>query len=255
MDKATFCPHSITGVLKCMPSSFPPQPLLCSMQEKRVSNEDIQEAGPPHTFTNEAVGEWLEAVGGEWVFVDEGGEADAAEGSEVAAGSKPAAQCQGVEATAETYKHETRGLESRVTWLCGNRMSAGATQDEMVPKLDSSKEELKTLWGKVSMSCIDEYHKQDDAFFEAFFEATDVTPKRDVVKQERKALIRRWQEEFAARLDAIRVRLKEIYQIMLPGGNAVLAPVDPLDPFSQGIRFCVCLPQQQCSRNIVDLDG
>ncbi|CAI5518115.1 unnamed protein product [Closterium sp. Naga37s-1] len=197
-----------------------------SVQEKRVSDEDIQGAGLPHTFTTEALGEWLDAAGGEW-DIEEGGEADAteesepaegvepAEGSEDAEGSEPEAQCQGVESTAATCEQEKRGLESLVIWL---------------------------------------YHKQDDAFFKVFFEATGVTPERDAVKQEHKALIRCRQAEFTAGLDAVRVRVKEIYQIMAPGGDADLAPVDPFDPFSHGICFSVRPPQQQCWRSVADLD-
>ncbi|CAI5936373.1 unnamed protein product [Closterium sp. NIES-64] len=126
------------------------------MQEKRVSDEDIQEAGLPHTFTTEAVGKWLEAADRERAVIEEGAKAVAADGSESAEGSEAAAQCQGVEATAETYKQETRGLESLVTWLCCNRVSVGATDDEMLSKLDSSGEELKTLTENIDVSCIDE---------------------------------------------------------------------------------------------------
>ncbi|CAI7887799.1 unnamed protein product [Closterium sp. NIES-54] len=135
----------------------------------------------------------------------------------------------------------------------------------MQSKQESSEEELKVLKGNVSMGCIDEhyfsvlnflrYNNKEDVYFERFLEAAEVTLERNAVKQEHEGLIRRRQEEFTAGIDAIRMRVKEIYQIMAPGGDTDLAPVDPLDPFSHGICFSVRPPQQQCLRSVADLDG
>ncbi|CAI5528711.1 unnamed protein product, partial [Closterium sp. Naga37s-1] len=230
---------------------------ISHMLALRMSDEDIQEAGLPRTFTTKTLREWLAAASGESISTEEGNEAEAAEeGTEAAEGSRLTALRQVVEAAAEeASRGEMQSLGRLVTWLCGNCLSTGATFEEVQSKQESSEEELKALRGNVDMSCIDEYHKQDDAFFEAFFEATDVTPERDAVRQEHKALLRRRQEEFTAGLDEIRTRVKEVYQIMAPGGDADLAPVDPLFPFSQGIRFSVRLPQQQCWTGVTDLDS
>ncbi|CAI5521278.1 unnamed protein product, partial [Closterium sp. Naga37s-1] len=232
-----------------------------SMQEKRVSDEDMEQAGLSHAL-NEALGEWLEAAGGDSVFVDEGAEAETAEGgvenverSEAAEGSEAVAQCQVIEPAAHASEEAMQKLGRLLCWLCSNCMSAGSSHDEVLTKHESVGEELKALREKVDISYIDKYHKKEDVFFERFFEAADVTLERNAVKQEHEGLIRHRQDEFTAGLDAIRMRVKGIYQIMAPGGDADLAPVDPLDPFTQGIHFSVRPPQQQRWRSMADLDG
>ncbi|CAI5466224.1 unnamed protein product [Closterium sp. Yama58-4] len=234
---------------------------ISQMLDQRVSDEDIQEAGLPYTFTSETLGEWLEGAGWDSVFIEPETEAEAAKRSETeevpetAEGSASAAQCQVAEAEAEASKEDMQRLERLVAWLCGNRMIAEATNDEMQSKLQASAEELMALQGRVDMGCIGEYNKKEDVYLERFLEAADVTLERNAVKQEHDGLISRRQKEFTAGLDAIRMRVKEIFKTLAPGGDADLAPIDPLDPFSQGIRFSVRPPQQQCWRSVADLDG
>ncbi|CAI7842284.1 unnamed protein product [Closterium sp. NIES-53] len=92
--------------------------------------------------------------------LEEGAEAGAAKGSEISEGAEAAegsaTAAHVAKAVAEATEEEMQRVERLVTWLCGNRMSAGASDDEMQSKQESSEEELKVLKGNVSMGCIDE---------------------------------------------------------------------------------------------------
>uniref|UniRef100_A0AC35GPB2 Structural maintenance of chromosomes protein n=1 Tax=Panagrolaimus sp. PS1159 TaxID=55785 RepID=A0AC35GPB2_9BILA len=67
----------------------------------------------------------------------------------------------------------------------------------------------------------------------------EITEKRDKIRNRLDELKRLRVEEFMEGFTEIALSLKEQYQKLTMGGDADLELVDPMDPYSEGIKFCV----------------
>uniref|UniRef100_A0A914YUI7 Uncharacterized protein n=1 Tax=Panagrolaimus superbus TaxID=310955 RepID=A0A914YUI7_9BILA len=65
----------------------------------------------------------------------------------------------------------------------------------------------------------------------------EITEKRDKIRQRLDELKRSRVEEFMEGFTEIALSLKEQYQKLTMGGDADLELVDPMDPYSEGIKF------------------
>uniref|UniRef100_A0A914P6E2 RecF/RecN/SMC N-terminal domain-containing protein n=1 Tax=Panagrolaimus davidi TaxID=227884 RepID=A0A914P6E2_9BILA len=67
----------------------------------------------------------------------------------------------------------------------------------------------------------------------------EITEKRDKIRNRLDELKRLRVEEFMEGFTEIAISLKEHYQKLTMGGDADLELIDPMDPYSEGIKFCV----------------
>jgi structural maintenance of chromosome 4 len=81
-----------------------------------------------------------------------------------------------------------------------------------------------------------------------------VTEERNAARRKHEDLRRLRLEMFMDGFGEITLKLKEMYQMITLGGDAELALVDSLDPFSEGIVFSV-RPPKKSWKNISNLSG
>lgn len=68
-------------------------------------------------------------------------------------------------------------------------------------------------------------------------ELDEITQKRTQMRALYDDLRKRRKEEFVAGYHIIKMKLKEMYQMITLGGDADFEMVDSYDPFSEGIQF------------------
>lgn len=64
-----------------------------------------------------------------------------------------------------------------------------------------------------------------------------VTEKRNQMKEMHDTLRSRRKDEFIVGYNIIRLKLKEMYQLITLGGDADFEMVDTFDPFTEGIQL------------------
>lgn len=74
-------------------------------------------------------------------------------------------------------------------------------------------------------------------FSEKFKELQDVCAKKTEMADMYEKVKNKRKEEFLIGYNIIRLKLKEMYEMITLGGNADFELVDSFDPFSEGIQF------------------
>lgn len=117
---------------------------------------------------------------------------------------------------------------------------------------ESVQEEL--LKKKPNLSCIAEYIKKRDVYFERVKVLEEVTCKRNEMRQLYDNVRKKRYNEFMLGFHIIARKLKEMYQMITQGGDAELELVDSMDPFTEGVTFSV-RPAKKTWKNICNLSG
>lgn len=68
-------------------------------------------------------------------------------------------------------------------------------------------------------------------------ELLELTDKKNQMKEHHDNLRLRRKDEFLIGYNIIRMKLKEMYQMITLGGDADFEMVDTFDPFTEGIQF------------------
>lgn len=82
-----------------------------------------------------------------------------------------------------------------------------------------------------------EYRKKQKVFIERCKDLEELTQKRTKMKELHESLRNRRKEEFLNGYSIIKMKLKEMYQMITLGGDADFELVDTYDPFTEGIQF------------------
>lgn len=113
---------------------------------------------------------------------------------------------------------------------------------------------LKKLEGKVNIQAIQEYKQKNKIYLEKIEELNKVTKLRNDKRKLKSRLENKRVDEFLTGFNQIKLKLKEMYQMITLGGDADLDLVDHLDPFSEGVKFTV-RPKDKSWKAITNLSG
>ncbi|XP_065854959.1 structural maintenance of chromosomes protein 4-like [Euphorbia lathyris] len=110
---------------------------------------------------------------------------------------------------------------------------------EMVTLIEAQLKEMNP-----NLDSIAEYRKKVSLYNERVEELNMVTQQRDDIKRQHDEWRKKRLDEFMAGFNTISLKLKEMYQMIMLGGDAELELVDSLDPFSEGVVFSVRPPKK-----------
>ncbi|XP_060526989.1 structural maintenance of chromosomes protein 4 [Cylas formicarius] len=124
--------------------------------------------------------------------------------------------------------------------------------EDIEKELQAAENHLKTV--KPNLNAIEEYKKKREAYLDRTKELQQVTNKRTEMKNLYDKLRSQRKEEFMNGYNIIRLKLKEMYQMITLGGDAEFEMVDTYDPFTEGIQFNV-RPPRKTWKKISNLSG
>ncbi|XP_066152945.1 structural maintenance of chromosomes protein 4 isoform X2 [Euwallacea fornicatus] len=107
---------------------------------------------------------------------------------------------------------------------------------------------------KPNLGAIQEYRKKQKIYLERASELEEIVAKRTQMRSVHDDLKKRRKEEFVAGYNVIKLKLKEMYQMITLGGDAEFEMVDTYDPFTEGIQFIV-RPPRKTWKKISNLSG
>ncbi|XP_066249114.1 structural maintenance of chromosomes protein 4 [Euwallacea similis] len=107
---------------------------------------------------------------------------------------------------------------------------------------------------KPNLGAIQEYRKKQKIYLERASELEEIVAKRTQMRSVHDDLKKRRKEEFIAGYNVIKLKLKEMYQMITLGGDAEFEMVDTYDPFTEGIQFIV-RPPRKTWKKISNLSG
>ncbi|KAK4886823.1 hypothetical protein RN001_003094 [Aquatica leii] len=119
-------------------------------------------------------------------------------------------------------------------------------------QLNFNEEQLRSA--KPNLKAIDEYKKKQLVFIERSNELVELSQQKAKVKETLDNVRQRRKDEFITGYNIIRMKLKEMYQMITLGGDADFEMVDTFDPFTEGIQFNV-RPPKKSWKNISNLSG
>ncbi|KAL6709461.1 Structural maintenance of chromosomes protein 4 [Coniothyrium glycines] len=114
--------------------------------------------------------------------------------------------------------------------------------------------EKKNESTQVDLAVLAEYRKRVEEHAARSSDLADATSTRDAAKRKLEELRDLRRNNFKEGFDIINARLKEMYQLITMGGNAMLEYQDSLDAFSEGIQFSV-MPPKKSWKPIFNLSG
>ncbi|KAK7520029.1 nuclear condensin-like protein complex subunit Smc4 [Phyllosticta citriasiana] len=126
--------------------------------------------------------------------------------------------------------------------------------DKAALKKDIAALEEKTQNVQVELGVLSEYRRRVEEHAARSADLSQAVSERDTNKKRCEELRSLRLEGFMEGLTIIGQRLKEMYQMITMGGNALLELVDTMDPFSEGINFSV-MPPRKGWKNISNLSG
>ncbi|KAK9877855.1 hypothetical protein WA026_020085 [Henosepilachna vigintioctopunctata] len=118
--------------------------------------------------------------------------------------------------------------------------------------LKLAEHQLKSI--KPNLGVIQEYRKKQDVYMERAKELDEISQKRQDMKSLLDKIRDQRKQEFLAGFQTIRLKLKEMYQMITLGGDADFELVDTFDPFTEGIQFNV-RPPKKSWKKISNLSG
>ncbi|KAK5646128.1 hypothetical protein RI129_004592 [Pyrocoelia pectoralis] len=107
---------------------------------------------------------------------------------------------------------------------------------------------------KPNLNAITEFRKKQMVYIERSKELDELSQQKAKVKEALDNVRHKRKEEFATGYNIIRLKLKEMYQMITLGGDADFEYVDTFDPFTEGIQFNV-RPPKKSWKNISNLSG
>ncbi|CAG9764069.1 unnamed protein product [Ceutorhynchus assimilis] len=107
---------------------------------------------------------------------------------------------------------------------------------------------------KPNLTAIQDYRKKQEVFMQRSNELEEINKKRQAMVNVYEDLKKRRKDEFTTGFAIIKLKLKEMYQMITLGGDAELELVDTYDPFTEGIQFNVRPPKKTWKR-ISNLSG
>ncbi|XP_018323917.1 structural maintenance of chromosomes protein 4 [Agrilus planipennis] len=118
--------------------------------------------------------------------------------------------------------------------------------------LHVNEKELKSV--KPNLNAIEEYYKLQNVFMGRTKDLDEVSKKQTEVRDMLELVRTKRKEEFLAGYNLIRLKVKEMYQMITLGGDADIDMVDSFDPFTEGIQFNV-RPPKKAWKMITNLSG
>lgn len=101
--------------------------------------------------------------------------------------------------------------------------------------LNAKKAEVKS--SKPNVKVIDDYLSVQVVYIQRTKDLDELMIKYGQMNQVLESVCFRRKEEFIEGYQTIRMKLKEMYQMLTLGGDADLEQVDNFDPFTEGIQF------------------
>lgn len=101
---------------------------------------------------------------------------------------------------------------------------------------------------------IEQYRLKKAVYDERQQELENTTRKRDLYMNHVRDIKQKRSKEFSKAFKEIANKLKELYRTITLGGDADLEYIDSLDPFSEGINFCV-RPNKKSWKYNLNLSG
>ncbi|XP_968011.2 structural maintenance of chromosomes protein 4 [Tribolium castaneum] len=105
-----------------------------------------------------------------------------------------------------------------------------------------------------NLNVIEEYRVSQNVYMERSRDVEEVTRRRSEVKSVLDNVKTQRRNEFMQGYNTIRLKLKEMYQMITLGGDADFEIVDPCDPFAEGVQLNV-RPPRKCWKTISNLSG
>ncbi|KAJ8970615.1 hypothetical protein NQ314_001150 [Rhamnusium bicolor] len=119
-------------------------------------------------------------------------------------------------------------------------------------ELQAAESHLKAA--KPNLNAIQEYRKKQSIYVDRSKELEEITVKRSEMRKLFDNLRTQRKEEFLTGYNIIKLKLKEMYQMITLGGDADFEMVDTYDPFTEGIQFNV-RPPKKSWKKISNLSG
>ncbi|KAL3284056.1 hypothetical protein HHI36_018225 [Cryptolaemus montrouzieri] len=107
---------------------------------------------------------------------------------------------------------------------------------------------------KPNLNAIQEYRDKQDVYVERAKDLEEVSQQRQETKSSYDKLREQRKQEFLTGFHIIRMKLKEVYQMITVGGDADFELIDSFDPFTEGIQFSV-RPPKKSWKKISNLSG
>ncbi|CAG8627224.1 3953_t:CDS:10, partial [Funneliformis caledonium] len=148
--------------------------------------------------------------------------------------------------------HEIGGDEEQEFQIYTDDELDTMNMNTLQAEIDGLKEKIQNA--NPNISVLEEYHIREKEYLSRANDLEEITSKRDECKEEYDRLRKQRLEEFMRGFTLISQKLKEMYQMITPGGNAELEFYDSFDPFSEGIIFSV-MPPRKSWKNISNLSG
>ncbi|XP_056633945.1 structural maintenance of chromosomes protein 4 [Diorhabda sublineata] len=123
---------------------------------------------------------------------------------------------------------------------------------EVEKELEAAETHLRVA--KPNLNAIEEYRNKQMVYIERSKELEEISMKRMEMRKLFDNLKSRRREEFIIGYNIIKLKLKEMYQMITLGGDADFELVDTYDPFSEGIQFNV-RPPKKSWKKISNLSG
>lgn len=105
---------------------------------------------------------------------------------------------------------------------------------------------------KPDFNTINEYRKKREVFIQRSKELDELSNQKGRIKDALELVRQKRKEEFVTGFNIIKLKLKEMYQMITLGGDADFEMVDTFDPFTEGIQFNVRPPKKswKCISNL-----
>ncbi|CAH1155594.1 unnamed protein product [Phaedon cochleariae] len=127
-----------------------------------------------------------------------------------------------------------------------------ANVNDVEKELEAAENHLKIA--KPNLNAIGEYRKKQSVYIERSNELEEISNKRMEMRKLYDNLRQQRREEFLKGYSIIKLKLKEMYQMITLGGDADFEMVDTYDPFTEGIQFNV-RPPKKSWKKISNLSG
>ncbi|XP_065224960.1 structural maintenance of chromosomes protein 4 isoform X2 [Planococcus citri] len=127
-----------------------------------------------------------------------------------------------------------------------------ASNSDINADIQKEEEHLKTF--TPNLNTLNDYDKKTNQYIERSKELKEITERRNACREGYEEARKNRLHEFMSGFTIISNKLKELYQMLTMGGDAELDLHDSLDPFTEGINFCV-RPPKKSWKNITNLSG
>ncbi|KAF5289359.1 hypothetical protein FQR65_LT11870 [Abscondita terminalis] len=165
-------------------------------------------------------------------------------------------KCKVFDTSINERKGEIHGLRAReaVTALSKKENQVKSDKIEVDQKCKVFDTSINERKGEIHGLRAREYKKKQLVFIERSNELDELSQQKAKIKETLDNVRQRRKDEFITGYNIIRMKLKEMYQMITLGGDADFELVDTFDPFTEGIQFNV-RPPKKSWKNISNLSG